>query len=160
MRGARLPIVLETRTFLRVHMTSCKQDCELLMSSVLPVAERVLAERRTLHPFGCTLSDDDRIADVGNGALDAEFDRAALLAEFRASFRDGAQRGELKGSALVYLAEAKGAVEGPSALVCVELDHNQNYSIVVSFPYRFTSAGELYIDEPFAVEGKHEIFEG
>ncbi len=157
MHGARLPIVLETRAFV---MPSCKQDCELLMSAVLPTAERVLGEQRKLRPFGCTLSADDRMADVGDAALASEFERAALLAEFRGSFRDGAQRGELKGSALVYLAESAVALEPASATVCVELDHRENYSIVVSFPYRFTAAGELHIDEPFATEGKHEIFEG
>jgi hypothetical protein len=136
-------------------MGSCKEDCESLMSAVLPVAERILGERHSLRPFGSTLSVDDRMAEVGASASEASFDTAALVAEFQASFRDGAVRGELKASALVYLSEAP---EGPGTVVCVELDHRELYSLVVSFPYRFTDAGELVIDEPFAVEGKHQIF--
>ncbi len=126
------------------------------MSAVLPVAERLLGEQRKLCPFGSTLSMDDRIAELGASAIDAEFDSAALVAEYQASFRDGAQRGELKATALVYTSEAPGT---RSPLVCVELDHLELYSIVVGFPYHFTAGGELVIDEPFASEGKHQIFE-
>ena len=130
------------------------------MSAVLPVAERLLGEQGKLRPFGSTLSADDAIATVGDTAVGAEFDGAALVSEFQDSFRDGARRGELKASALVYGALASAGDGQSSSAVCVELDHREQYSLVVSFPYRFTDAGELVIDEPFASEGKHQIFEG
>jgi hypothetical protein len=129
------------------------------MSAVLPVAERILGEQHQLRPFGSTLSTDGRIVEVGDAVTEGEFDTAALVAEFRSGFRDGAGRGELKATALVYADHAPGP--GPrTAAVCVELDHRENYSIIVSFPYRFSDTGELTIDEPFATEGSHEIFEG
>jgi len=127
------------------------------MSAVLPVAERLLSEQRKLRPFGSTLSIDDRIVEVGVVSKLEEFDTTALVAEFEQSFRDGATRGELKATALVYTGISEGP--GPHATVVrVALDHRENYSIVVSFPYRFSDAGELFIDEPFAAEGAHEIF--
>jgi hypothetical protein len=129
------------------------------MSEVLPVAERILSEQHRLRPFGSTLSTDDRIVAVGTAVAAGELDTAAVVAEFRSSFRDGAARGELKATALVYTAQADGP--GPSAtLVRVALDHRENYSTIVSFPYHFTDAGELSIGEPFGAEGAHEIFEG
>jgi len=129
------------------------------MSAVLPVAERILSERRTLRPFGSTLSTDDRIVEVGTGPTADDLDAPALVAEFRSSFQDGARRGELKGTALVSIAHAEGP-EPRATVVRVELDHRENYSIIVSFPYRFSDSGELQIDEPFGAEGAHEIFEG
>ena len=129
------------------------------MSAVLPVAERLLGEQRELRPFGSTLSLDERIVQVGGESREGEFDAAALVSEFRTSFRDGALRGELKATALVYTGRTEGP--GPRAsVVCVALDHLENYSVVVSFPYHFSEAGELTIDEPFATEGAHHVFEG
>lgn len=129
------------------------------MSAVLPVAERVLSEQRALGPFGSTLSIDDQLVQVGAGVSGGAFDVASRLTEFRNGFRDGALRGELKGTALVYTAQADDG--GASAeVVRVELDNRENYSIIVSFPYHFTGAGELVIGDPFGAEGAHEIFEG
>ena len=137
-------------------MTSCKDECEALMSAVLPIAEQMLTEQGQLRPFGSTLSSSGRIVQVGGDAsdVDVDVDAAQLAREFEASFRDGAQRGELKATALVC------AREGAQSAVLVHLDHRENYSIVVTFPYHFTAAGELSIDDPFAAEGAHKIFEG
>jgi hypothetical protein len=121
--------------------------------------KRILGEQHQLRPFGSTLSSDDRIAEVGTAVTAGAFDRAALLVELQHSFRDSAARGELKATALVYTAQAEG-LGALGTVVRVELDHRENYSIIVSFPYRFTDAGELVIDEPLGAEGAHGIFEG
>jgi hypothetical protein len=140
-------------------MSSCKLECESLMSAVLPVAERLLSEQRYLNPFASTLSTAGEITQVGGsaGEGEAEADSATRVAAFQDSFRDGARRGELKATALVSSAAGQG---GLGQVVRVQLDHRENYSIIVSFPYSFSSAGELSIDEPFAAEGEHDIFEG
>src|SRR3954470_10840886 len=108
-------------------MSSCKPDCESLMSAVLPDAERLLSEQRTLRPFGSTLSADDRIVAVGVTSNSEAFDAAALVLEFQNSFRDGAARGELKATALVYTARDERS-DPPLSVVRVNLDHRENYS--------------------------------
>jgi len=141
--------------------TSCKEECEALMSAVLPAAEQMLSEHQLLRPFGCTLSADDRIAQVGGHTPAPTLDDASLIAQFREAFRDGALRGELKATALAYSAES--AVPGKVAsqpAVFVHLNHRDNYSIVVTFPYHFSSQGELVIEEPFANDGEHDVFSG
>jgi hypothetical protein len=143
-------------------MANCKDECEALMSALLPVAERMLSEHRSLRPFGCTLSATDQIVQVGGfGALsNADADDATLIAQFRASFRDGAARGELKATALSY--SAKSAMSGNPAArdaVFVHLNHRDNYSLVVTFPYRFDAEGQLTIEEPFANDGEYDVFE-
>ena len=146
-------------------MTSltCKADCEALMSSVLPVAEQILSEHGSLQPFGSTLSSTGQIVQVGAGGADALASGTSsgeLAAQFEASFRDGAARGELKATALVIAVSTTAAGEsGAQAVVAVRLDHRDGYSVVVSFPYRFSTTGELVIDEPFADEGEHRIFQ-
>ncbi|MEO7032349.1 MAG: hypothetical protein ABI335_00890 [Polyangiaceae bacterium] len=132
-------------------MASCKEDCEALMSTVLPVAEQMLTEHRELQPFGSTMSRDGAIVQVGGWRAAAHASDETLLAEFETSFRDGAARGELNATARLSAGAAKDSV-------LVRLDHREAYSIIVTFPFHFTDAGELVIDEPFAGEGAYEIF--
>jgi len=131
------------------------------MSALLPLAEQALAEHRALRPFGCTLSMTDQVTPVGGSGGLPTPDDAALIAEFRQAFRDGAARGELKATALSY--SAPSAVPGKREqqdAVFVHLNHRDDYSIVVTFPYYFAASGELVIEEPFANDGGHDVFEG
>lgn len=132
-------------------MSSCKADCEALMSAVLPVAEQMLLEHRKLQPFGSTMSSDGAIVQLGGWQAEAGASDAQRLVEFEASFRDGAARGELRATALLCASAAQDSV-------AVRLDHREEYSVVVTFPYHFTAAGELVIEEPFAAPGVHGIF--
>src|SRR5450432_1234901 len=139
--------------------TSCKDDCEALMSAVLPTAERMLLEHRAFRPFASTLSAVGQNTQLGGWVDTAEPVSPELMAEFEASFRDGAARGELKATALlecVAVAPPGGSPLGNA--IAIRLDHRDGYSIVVTFPYRFSAAGELVIDEPFASDGAHGIF--
>ena len=131
------------------------------MSALLPVAEQMLSEQRTLRPFGYTLSASDQIVQVGGFRALESADDAGLIAQFREGFRDGAARGELKATALSY--SAKSALPGKGAAqdaVFVHLNHRDNYSIVVTFPYHFGALGELVIEEPFANDGDYDVFAG
>jgi hypothetical protein len=140
-------------------MASCKDDCEALMSALLPVAERMLSEQRVLRPFGVTLSASDQIVQVGGSSPLSALDDAALIAQFRDSFRDGAARGELKATAVSYSAQSTLPGEGAAReAVFVHLNHRDKYSIVVTFPYHFGAEGELVIEEPFANDGAHDVF--
>ena len=142
-------------------MANCKDECELLMSAVLPLAEQMLTEHRALQPFGCTLSAADQIAQVGGWKSEGVADTASTIAEFEDAFRDGARRGELKATALLHLvSEPAPGSSSPQQAVAVHLDHRDDYSIVVTFPYHFAEGGELVIEEPYAAEGAHKIFEG
>lgn len=131
------------------------------MSSVLPAAELMLTEQRAFCPFGSTLSISGEIVQVGGFGRDANPNSAALRTQFQETFREGAVRGELKATALVYSAPCvpPGKLQQQQA-VFVQLDHRGAYSLVVAFPYGFSEAGELVIEEPFATEGEYKIFKG
>jgi hypothetical protein len=140
-------------------MTSCKDDCEALMSAVLPAAERMLLEQRSFRPFGSTLSADGQITQVGGWVGGAGPTNDVSVAEFEQGFRDGAARGELKATALLEPVEVvPPGKTAPQSAVSIRLDHRDEYSVVVTFPYRFLPDGALEIDEPFAVDGTHGIF--
>ncbi len=136
-------------------MPSCKDDCEALMSDVLPVAEQRLTEQGALQPFGSTMSSAGQIVRIGGDGARTSASNAELIASFEASFRDGAARGEIRASALV-LANSDDVSQ---QAVTVRLDHVESYSLVVTFPFHFSPAGAIVIEEPFASPGEHRIFE-
>jgi hypothetical protein len=137
-------------------MSRCKDDCEALMSAVLPVAEQMLTEHRALQPFGSTMSSAGQIVQVGGWNAEPRASSAEQVAEYEASFRDGASRGELRATALLHVVPAVAPTTGEA--VAVRLDHKDEYSIIVTFPYRFSEAGELVIEEPYAGVGESLIF--
>ena len=139
-------------------MNRCKDDCEALMSAVLPVAEQMLTEQRTLQPFGSTMSSSGQITQVGGWSAVATVSSEQQVAELEASFRDGAARGELRATALLHVVPAVAPNTG--AAVAVRLDHRDDYSIIVTFPYHFSEAGELVIEEPYSGLGERAIFAG
>jgi len=129
------------------------------MSSVLPVAEQMLLEHGTICPFGSTLSADGQIARVGGWSENGSANQPELIAEFEAAFRDGAARGELIATALLEsVSMVPPGKLAPEQAVSIRLDHRDDYSVVLAFPYRFSAAGELQIDEPFAADGSNGIF--
>jgi hypothetical protein len=118
----------------------------------------MLLEQRAFRPFGSTLSADGQITQVG-GWLEGAAPSAELVAEFEHGFRDGAARGELRATALLEsVAVVPPGKAAPEHAVSIRLDHRDDYSVIVTFPYRFLPGGELEIDDPFAVEGRHGIF--
>lgn len=138
---------------------SSKDECESLMSAVLPRAEELLLGHRELFPFAATLSASGEIAHVPGFTGSERPPTEELIALLEAGFREGAARGELVATALLcdVLVVPPGKSERQDA-IAVRLDHRDDYSIVVLFPYVIAESGALTVDEPFATAGAGAIF--
>ena len=42
--------------------------------------------------------------------------------------------------------------------MAIKLDHAAGYTVVVTFPYEYSSSGELSVAEPFANELENSVF--
>jgi hypothetical protein len=130
-------------------MKSAKDECEELMSAVLPRAERQLAERGAFAPFGAVMAASGEITQVEGSPVSA----------VQSALRERAAGNELRAAALVYDLRVlpPGSAEEADA-VAIQLDHASGYCVVVTFPYRYTSSGGLVVDEPFANELDNATF--
>lgn len=118
------------------------------MSTVLPVAEQLLSKPGQFAPFAATMSASGEIAQI-DGAL----------ADIQARLREGAAAQTIRASALVY--DVRMTPPGASRErdgVAIKLDHAAGYTVVVTFPYEYSSSGELSVAEPFANELENSIF--
>ena len=140
-------------------MSDAKSECEDLLSTAVPFARQMLAEHREFFPFGVTLSEEGEIAQVGVSTEDESPKSSAVMGMLEDTFRNDAICGVIRATAITYdvMIQPPGRDE-PQDAVAVALDHRDNYSMVVVFPYSFSEEGELQIEDPFAMDGENRIF--
>jgi hypothetical protein len=81
-----------------------------------------------------------------------------VIAWLKAAFIAAARNGEYKATAIVYDVRVKLPSSGEkSDAIAVSLNHRDDYSVVLLFPYRIDS-GKLSLGEPFPQTGEADIF--
>ncbi|MGE0406144.1 MAG: hypothetical protein AB7O65_07590 [Candidatus Korobacteraceae bacterium] len=129
------------------------------MNSVLRLAREMLIEHGEFFPYGGVVDNDGEIVHVG-AKLEGT-DRAPsqpLIELMKSEFTQRAREGKCRATAII--ADVKVVRPGDTAktdAIRVSLDHRDNYSVEVFFPYALVN-GELVFDEVFALKGLNEIF--
>src|SRR5262249_44675146 len=118
-------------------MSSPKEDCEVLMNSVLPFAEQMLTTYGEFIPFGGAMRPDGELISVGGDDGNEHPKSVDIIALMKEAYVAAARSGEYKATAIVYDVRITLPATGDkSDAIAVSLDHRDNYSIVVFFPYR------------------------
>lgn len=142
-------------------MPTPKEDCEHLMNSVLPLAEKMLKEHAEFYPYGGHMTSSGEIVHVGGKVDDTDHPKSQPIIDLlEGAFQKQAQSGEIRASAIVFDVRIKqpGTQEKTDAIqVC--LDHREGYSVQVLFPYKITN-GALLFGQTFAQRGAAKIFKG
>jgi len=135
-----------------------KSQCEELLDAVMPFAEKMLAAHGEFYPFGASMKPNGEIAQAA--AYDGRElpPSQPLIDLLREEFAADAKAASIIASAVLYDVRAvpPGSQEKTDA-VAIELDHRDNYSVVVLFPYTI-ERGTVTLGEPFAHEGAFLIF--
>jgi hypothetical protein len=134
-----------------------KDECDVLINAVVPFARQMLSQHHSFFPFGATMSPSGAVSRTETPKGDLPVGELRGLIE--QGFVDGGRKGLYKATALVSdvttvpprKADKQRAVE-------VRLDHRDNYSVRVVFPYSYSLSDELIFDPPFAVPGDKMIF--
>jgi hypothetical protein len=139
-------------------MTDPKEDCETLMNSVLPFAKQMLAAHGEFFPFGGAMRSNGQLVPIA-GYDGSEHPRSVdVIALMKKGFAAAAREGEYKATAIVYDVRVKLPSTGErSDAIAVSLNHRDNYSIVVLFPYKIDN-GKLMLGDAFAERGEADIF--
>jgi hypothetical protein len=158
MTLSRVATVLIFLALCRSSMATLKEDCEKLMNELLPFAEKMLREHAEFHPFGGAMKPDGEIVHHGaytGTELPKGQELVDLLTE---AFYQSAAKGEYIATAIVYDIRTipPGETKKTDA-ICVSLDHRDDYSVNVAFPYTLKD-GELSLKPAFATKGDAKIF--
>jgi len=142
-------------------MTQPKDDCETLMNSLMPFAEKLLSKHQEFSPYGGTMDNQGEIQQHVGWLGEDPPESEEIIQLLKIGFHTGAKRGDFKATALIYDVHVAPPDEDQKQdAIAINLDHRDAYSIVVVFPYAFDSKGKLVLEEPFSVKGDEAIFTG
>jgi hypothetical protein len=152
--------LLAALTLGAASMPTPKSQCEDLLNAVLPFAEKMLAEHGEFYPFGASLKSDGTIAQTAAYDGREHPPSQPLIDMLHDGFSAEAKAGAIIASATVYDVRVvtPGTTEKTDA-VKIELDHRDNYSVVVYFPYKI-EAGKVRFAQTFAEKGGFRVFPG
>lgn len=138
-------------------MSDPQGDCEKLLGLAITFAEQMLTENGEFYPFGAAMAPDGELSAVS--AYDGqEHPRAEEVIEFlKEALQDGARGGRYIATALAYDARISLPSGGASDAVTVLLDHRDDLSLIVQFPYR-REDGAVSFDPPISQNGGSDIF--
>jgi|SRR5215472_12217371 len=139
-------------------MSEAQADCEVLMKSVVGFAERMLTTHGGFIPFGGAMRPDGQIVPVAGHDASERPQSSDIIALMKKGLVASAQKGEYKATAVVCDVRVDVPSTGEkSDAIAVSLNHRDNYSIVVFFPYRIDN-GKLIPGAAFARNGEADIF--
>lgn len=135
-----------------------KAECENLMNQMLPIAEKMLIEHGEFYPYGGVLKKSGKtsIVDFYDGQehpLSKD-----VIRQIKEIFAHGAKTGEYNATVLIYDVKVLLPVTNKkSDAIAVSLNHRDNYSVIVLFPYELKD-GQIIFGETFTKKGEYDIF--
>ena len=139
-------------------MSEPKEDCEVIMGATLPFAERMLSIHGEFFPFGGAMLPNGEIVAVAGYEGDEHPKSEDVIGLIKKIFVAGDSKGKYKATALVYDARVNLPSDGgKSDAIAVSLNHRDQYSVVVFFPYKL-DAGNLVFGTAFAQDGEADTF--
>jgi hypothetical protein len=139
-------------------MSDPTADCQALIGSVLPLAEELLTAQGGFLPFGGAMRPDGQLVSIAGYDGNERQESADVIAFLKAAFIAAARNAEYKATAIVYDVRVKlPSSEEKSDAIAVSLNHRDDYSVVVLFPYKIDS-GKLSLGNAFPQSGEADIF--
>jgi hypothetical protein len=128
------------------------------MNSVLPFVEQMLTTHEEFIPFGCAMRPGGQLVSIAGYDGNEHAKSVDVIALVKEGFVAAARKGEYKATAIVYDVRIQlPSAEEKSDAIAVSLNHRDNYSIIVLFPYKI-DAGKLILGAAVAQPGEGDIF--
>ena len=139
-------------------MSSTKSESERLMSAALPFAEQMLQKYGEFFPYGHALNVKGEVIAVAAYDGQERPPSAEVIRLLKQAFVQGAKANKYMATALVYDVRVQLPSSGTkSDAIAVSLNHKDNYSVVVFFPYK-REGSKLIMGTVFANNGEGDIF--
>ncbi|WDZ72002.1 hypothetical protein PWW31_13300 [Vibrio harveyi] len=113
-----------------------KEDAQHLFDSVLPFAEKMLAEYGEFYPYGAAMTLTGDVVDVSVFEGNEYPPSSEIIDLLNSAFLKAAANREYRTTAVVYDVRITLPSGQLSDAIAVNLDHISGYSIVVYLPYK------------------------
>lgn len=139
-------------------MMTPKEQCEILLDTLLPFAEDQMKKHREFYPFAAVMHTDDSLELTGSYDGNEHPESKDVLEALKQIHKQLASDGKIKASGIVWNASVASADGKPSDAIIVSLEHKDNYSVIVGEPYKIGLFKKVTFGQLFAMEGKQDIF--
>jgi len=124
----------------------------------MPFAEQMLTTYGEFYPYAVSMGSSGEITVVESYDGREHPPSQAIIDVLQAGLQTDARAGKVKATALVYDIRIDDRRTGKNSdAINIALDHRDNYSVVVLFPYSMVE-GKLNVGAPFAQAGEHSVF--
>ncbi len=125
---------------------------------MLPFGQQMLEKHGEFYPYGGATTIDGKVISVGGYEGSEHPPSQNVIDLISSGFRAGAKAGTYKATGLFYDVRVipPGTSEKTDA-IAVALDHRDNYSVIVYFPYKITD-GRVKMGAAFASPGENKVF--
>ena len=134
-----------------------KEECEVLLDTLLPAAENLLRKNGEFYPIGAVMTIDSSTtftaADCGTDFPNSQSVIDALIS----SHKQMAVKNEIKASGITWNASVTFHGKQSNAIV-VSLEHQDDYSVIVALPYKKSLFKKIKFGELIAQDGNHDVF--
>jgi hypothetical protein len=135
-----------------------KQECETLMNELLPVAEKMLEKYGEFFPYGSVMNSDGSIRAVAYYDGNEHPKSQDLMDQLTTIYHEYSIKNQIKASGIVYDARViSPKTNAKTDAVIISLEHRDNYSVQVVFPYSIKNKKVVW-DDIFAQRGKVDVF--
>ena len=135
-----------------------KEECEVLLDTLLPAAENLLRKNGEFYPIGAVMTIDSSTtftaADCGTDFPNSQSVIDALIS----SHKQMAVKNEIKASGIAWNAAISTPDGKQSDAIIVSLEHKGDYSVVVVLPYKIGLFKRIKFGVLSAQSGNHNIF--
>lgn len=136
---------------------SPKEECEILLDSLLSASVSLLEKNEEFYPIGAVLS-NDAVATFTAVHSGNEFpDSRQVIQELISAHKQMAQNNEIKASGIAWNAVIASEKEKSDAII-VSLEHRDEYSVMVGLPYKIDLFKKTEFGELFAQRGNNNVF--
>ncbi|WP_334510797.1 hypothetical protein, partial [Vibrio alginolyticus] len=139
------------------NLSKGKEDAQHLFDSVLPFAEKMLAEYGEFYPYGAAMTLTGDVVDVSVFEGNEYPPSTEIIDLLNSAFLKAAANREYRTTAVVYDVRITLPSGQLSDAIAVNLDHISGYSIVVYLPYKKLNQAIEY-GELSVQEGRGAIF--
>ncbi|MBR2455077.1 MAG: hypothetical protein IKB36_03395 [Clostridia bacterium] len=136
---------------------TAKEECEVLLDTLLSASEKLLKKNGEFYPIGAVLSNDNNVTFTALHSNNEFPDSQSVINDLICAHKQLAQNNEIKVSGISW----NGAVdlEGKTTdAIIVSLEHKDDYSVIVGLPYKSSLFNKIKFGELFAQNGNKDIF--
>lgn len=139
-------------------MMTPKEECELLLSAILPAAQNLLKKHREFYPIGAVLTENKEIQFTETYAQTEFPSPETVIRNLTELHKQMSAENRIVASAIAWNGGITTSQGKNTDAILVSMEHRDNYRVVTAAPYQIGLFKRISFHDIIALEGLQNIF--